>query len=259
MFIPVLLSILALRPDSTCTGPTTAPRLDHVVLAVSDLDAAKRRFAALGFRLKPGRLHANNLLNSHIKFRDGSELELMTVAGPARDRMAEEYRALIAAGDGGAYVALRTADLEAVAAAARRLHLAPRRATSGSWEFLSFPPRSDAGAVFFVAGGERSQDPDSLVRHADGSLRLQEAWVEAGPGLTRLLSAIGVRTCSTAAGPGGRNGRRRALGSGSLVIVPLANPSRLPRVLGAVLATPDSSEYRGRTRSALPSFWLGYR
>ena len=76
-----------------------------LVIAVRDLEAAAARFAALGCRLKPGRLHPDNLLNEHLKFRDGSELELMTLAG--------------------------------------------------------------AGAMFFVSGGGRPQDPDSLVRYAD--------------------------------------------------------------------------------------------
>jgi len=49
--------------------------------------------------------------------------------------------------------------------------------------------------VFFVAGGERPQDPDSLLRHADGSLRLREAWVEAGPKLAHLIVSLGAREC----------------------------------------------------------------
>jgi hypothetical protein len=33
----------------------------------------------LGFTLKQGQLHANGLDNRHLKFEDGTELELMTV------------------------------------------------------------------------------------------------------------------------------------------------------------------------------------
>jgi hypothetical protein len=58
-----------------CVADATAPALDHVVLAVRDLELASAAFEKHGFRLKRGRLHPNNLLNRHIKFRDGSEIE----------------------------------------------------------------------------------------------------------------------------------------------------------------------------------------
>lgn len=79
--------VAAVQPRATvapagqgvCVGSPTAPALDHVVLAVRDLDAAAAGFARHGFRSKPGRLHANGLLNRHVKFRDGTGIELMTV------------------------------------------------------------------------------------------------------------------------------------------------------------------------------------
>jgi Glyoxalase-like domain len=46
-----------------------APRsisLDHVVLAVHDLDAAAVRYRRLGFALKPGRPHQNGIRNEAI-------------------------------------------------------------------------------------------------------------------------------------------------------------------------------------------------
>jgi len=55
--------------------------LDHIPIAVRDLDRAKADFEALGFVLKPGRLHTNGLRNAHAKFADGTELELITASG----------------------------------------------------------------------------------------------------------------------------------------------------------------------------------
>jgi len=52
--------------------------LDHVPLAVKDLEQAKADFEALGFALKPGRPHDNGLRNAHVKFPDGTEIELIT-------------------------------------------------------------------------------------------------------------------------------------------------------------------------------------
>jgi catechol 2,3-dioxygenase-like lactoylglutathione lyase family enzyme len=128
----LLLWVLGLHAHATPTASPTPLALDHVVIAVKDLESAKAHFSALGFRLKPGRLHTNNLLNHHIKFRDGSGLELMTLAGPPRDRMAEELGVLIASHDGGAYVALRTPDVNAIGRAASALGLSPSFSTSGT-------------------------------------------------------------------------------------------------------------------------------
>jgi hypothetical protein len=58
-------------------------------------------------------LHPDGLLNRHIKFRDGTEVELMTVSGAPRSRMARDYASLLAAGEGGVYAALWTNDMAA--------------------------------------------------------------------------------------------------------------------------------------------------
>ena len=60
--------------------------LDHIPLAVNDLEASRADFEALGFVLKPGRRHENGLRNLHAKFPDGTEIELITV-GAATDAL----------------------------------------------------------------------------------------------------------------------------------------------------------------------------
>jgi catechol 2,3-dioxygenase-like lactoylglutathione lyase family enzyme len=88
------------------TAPTASSiSLDHVVLAVNDLEAAAAKFRSFGFALKPGRLHDNGIRNEHVKFKDGTELELLT-APEARDDLTTRYRKHLAAGDGPAFLAL---------------------------------------------------------------------------------------------------------------------------------------------------------
>jgi hypothetical protein len=106
------------------TAGAGVPRLDHAIVVVRNLDSAAPRFEDLGFRFKLGRLHPDSLLNRHIKFRDRTELELMTPAGAPTDRIASEYAALLATGEKGVYAALWVDDMGAVKAAARRLGLA---------------------------------------------------------------------------------------------------------------------------------------
>jgi hypothetical protein len=229
--------------------------LDHVILVVPDLDSAAAPLARLGFRIKPGHRHPNNLINRHIKLRDGTGIELMALAGPPVDSMASRYAALLERGAGGAYVALRTGDLDAVRRAAERLGLPTRRGASGPWLFLGFPGPSDASAVFFTSGGAPANDPDSVTRHRNGALALAEAWVEGGPLLDSLLRELGARRSGEVERAEGRRGTRWELSSGSIVVSRSA-PGAWPRPLGAMLA---------RTRLAavpisvhqLPSrFWI---
>lgn len=79
--------------------------LDHVPIAVRDLEAAAETYRALGFSLKPGRPHQNGIRNQHVKFPDGTELELIT-APEARDALTRKYRRHLEDGDGPAFLAL---------------------------------------------------------------------------------------------------------------------------------------------------------
>jgi catechol 2,3-dioxygenase-like lactoylglutathione lyase family enzyme len=67
-------------------------KLDHVVIAVHDLKAAQRTYAALGFAITPGARHPNGTQNSMVRFSDGGYLELITpydVSLPEGRRYAE--------------------------------------------------------------------------------------------------------------------------------------------------------------------------
>lgn len=239
--------LCAQAPD--CIAPNAAVRLDHAVVLVSNLDAAASRLVPLGFRFKPGRLHSDSLLNRHIKFRDGTGLELMTVAGTPVSQMARDYAARLAAGEGGVYAALWTTNLDRVRAAAARFG-EPRLTQSGPWQFLSLPGVSDARAVFFAAGGLPVNDPDSIVAHPNGAQRLATVWLEGGPGLDSLLAALGAHACHQTRLPDGRSGTRWGLIQGSVVIV----RGSTHRLLGVELDRSGSME--AELHEPLPGFWI---
>jgi catechol 2,3-dioxygenase-like lactoylglutathione lyase family enzyme len=238
-----------------CAAVAPGPSLNHVVLVVRDLDRASDRFREQGFRLKEGRLHANNLLNRHVKFRDGSSLELMTVRGEPRDAMSRDYAELAASGEGGVYVALEVHSVTVAEGVAAALRLETRASSSGPWRFLSFPPASPAAAVFFSDGSTAVQDPDDLVSHKVDVAGLSEAWVEGGGELIDLLERLGARRCGSARAPDGRTGERLGLARGRIVIVQPREPER-PRVLGAVLRLRSKG---GGTVWPHPAFWVEYR
>jgi catechol 2,3-dioxygenase-like lactoylglutathione lyase family enzyme len=143
--------------------------IDHVVLAVNNLEDMATRYRQFGFALKPGRFHENGIRNEHVKFTDGTELELLTVSEP-KDAMTSRYRRHLAAGDGPAFLSLR-----------------PR-------------PRMPAPAqvppyIFFGAGNQSPTDRPEHFAHRNSATSLIGVWL-AGPDpeLKELLAHYGART-----------------------------------------------------------------
>jgi hypothetical protein len=263
--------LFQLTTQQPCMAAASAPALDHAIVVVRDLERAATAFRNLGFKIKQGRLHPNGLLNRHIKFPDGTEIELMTVQGKATDAMARDYADLLAAGEGGVYVALKLGsadrssrrtdllDLASTVMDAERNAVAaglkPHRSSSGSWQFLGFPNASPAGAVFFSFGDFTVQDADSIFGHTPPVSGLAEVWLEGGAALGDYLRALGAAPCDSVRTSDGRVGRRYILRRGAVVLVPPRNAAR-PRVLGAVLS---STAPRADVLRPIPEFWLRYR
>ncbi|MFN3674115.1 MAG: VOC family protein [Bosea sp. (in: a-proteobacteria)] len=59
--------------------------LDHIVIAVTDLDAAMRDYETLGFTVQAGGEHPRGSRNALVAFEDGSYLEIIAFGRPAPD------------------------------------------------------------------------------------------------------------------------------------------------------------------------------
>lgn len=97
--------------------------LDHIVIAVADLDRAMADYRALGFQVLPGGQHPGRTShNALVVFADGAYLELIAWRAPAPEE--RWYRTLSAHGQGLVDYALLPPDTaEALAQAqARGLH-----------------------------------------------------------------------------------------------------------------------------------------
>jgi catechol 2,3-dioxygenase-like lactoylglutathione lyase family enzyme len=174
--IAVLCSISAAviaggqAPSATATAAGGTIGLDHIPIAVANLEQAADRYKALGFALKPGRPHGNGIRNQHVKFTDGTELELIT-APEARDALTNKYRRHIAAGDGPAFLAL----------------YAPGRtrpADNAVPDYIFFGPRNSSPT-----------DRPEHFAHPNGAESLIAVWL-AGDDLTgerQLLTGMGAR------------------------------------------------------------------
>jgi catechol 2,3-dioxygenase-like lactoylglutathione lyase family enzyme len=101
----------------------TLLRLDHVVIAVRDLERATASYEAEGFTVTPGGRHpGRNTSNALVIFEDGAYLELITYSAPSPEE--RWWRELDAHGDGLVDFALLPQDLSKVVAQAKERGLA---------------------------------------------------------------------------------------------------------------------------------------
>lgn len=161
--------------------------LDHIPIAVKDLDAASADFRALGFTLKPGRLHADSILNDHAKFADLTELELVTASAP-KDALAGKYLRLIAAGEGPAFFAMR-GDPKAIEAAFAKAGLA--RKAGSDWLELEDP---SLDYLFFVAANASPTERPDYLAQANTASTLVGVWIadRDNASLRKLLRVFGA-------------------------------------------------------------------
>ena len=201
-------ALFASAPAPVVTG------LDHIPIAVRDLARAADDYRALGFALKPGRPHDNGIQNQHVKFTDGTELELIT-AQAARDALTTTYRRHLEKGDGPAFLAF----------------FAPERASALGTPLPSY---------IFLAG--RNKSPTDLpghFAHANTAQSLVSVWL-AGDDLSSERHALTVLGATFADAdvhaPGAMRVPVARLAEGDVVFLPGARqlvPGR--KIVGATL------------------------
>ncbi len=167
--------------------------LDHIPLAVSDLESAAERYRELGFTLKPGRPHDNGIRNAHIKFGDGTEIELIN-ARETRDPLTIEYLKHLAHGDGPAFVSFFTPHMNRLAG-----HFdAEGKSYKRSGGLISFPEGDELRYLFF---GQRINSPTDRPEHfvhENSAEALIGVWIACnGEGSERtLLAGLGIALCN---------------------------------------------------------------
>ena len=198
--------------------------MDHIPVVVADLEKAQADFRALGFAIKPGRPHADGIQNAHVKFPDGTEIELIT-APRAVDGLTSEYRAKLKSGEGPVYFGIYAPDSAALAARLNAIHAA----TEQDGNLIGFSLGSPLHPVFFGQRNKAPSDRPEHFAHTNTAVRLSALWVQETPALRSLLTQLGVpltaaRACSpvTAA-----EETLAGLPEGNLYLVPSATESVL--------------------------------
>ena len=195
---PFLLATVAIAPAAGQDGKLSLA-LDHVAIAVSDLEAAETFFRdALGFSIKEGRLHENTLDNRHIKFGDGSALELITAAEPV-DELAQWYLNFLEHGSGAAFLSLTGSAITDVGTALTAAGYDYRLTPGESVSTLATPPGDSLYNLFFVETHDRAPDLPEHLDHANHAIRLEAVWWAAGGRRTlpRLMEHFAIQSCGT--------------------------------------------------------------
>ena len=182
--------------------------IDHVNVAVADLEAAGTRYRALGFALKPGRPHENGIRNLHAKFPDGTEIELIT-APSGVDSLTRKYRAFLKEGEAPAFLALFTPG-------------------PGPEKTLAAGDVRVPGYVFFGARNASPTDRPEHFAHANTAYALTRVWLAADDlsAERRLLDALGARFHrAPVAFPDRVDAEVGEFEEGSVVLLPAASSS----------------------------------
>ncbi len=189
-FLYSIIFTLIISNTSIAQTNVSDVSLDHITIAVSDLDKATKSYSDLGFTFKDGRLHSNGLLNKHIKFKDGSSVELMTVKGDPGDELAERYRDFLDLKVGGIFIALR-APLNIVQKKADELGLSYNVNSGNPFSYLTFENKGIT-SFYFINYENSISDPDSITTHSNNVRGIKAVWITASPLFTELLIELGA-------------------------------------------------------------------
>ena len=212
----IAILLLSTLPPAQGQEPLVSG-IDHIPVVVRDLEKAQADFRSMGFAIKPGRFHADGIRNAHVKFPDGTEIELIT-APRAVDELTSEYRAKMETGEGPVYFGLFAPAPGAVWARLRALRV---EAQDNDVTF-TFPPTSPLHPLFLGRRNKAPTDRPEYFAHQNSAVRLSALWVSDSAELRGLLQGFGVPltpigSCSVI---GVAKGIRAALPEGNLYLVP---------------------------------------
>lgn len=236
--------------------------LDHIVIAVADLDAAYADYAKLGFTVIRGGEHANGIThNVLVVFQDGAYLELIAWKRPDPGmRWSDVYQA---SGEGFVDYALLPDDIAAVVSGAQSRGLdiedpRPGGRNRPDGERLEWKTaRSPGSDVPFLCGDVtprrlRVQEGD-VRRHRNGVTGIAAITVavrDVDASLSRNAALIGPGSGAVEHGEvGGAPARTATLRLGNGTLVTLASPASPEGALAASLAArgqgPFAVAFRG--------------
>lgn len=191
--------------------------LDHLPLAVVDLDRASDTYRQLGFSLKPGRSHDNSIRNQHIKFPDGSGIELLTASAP-RDGLSARYLEFLAQGEGPAFLSFHARDTDKLLAALGDAGFEWKQAAG-----VVTMNHPQLGFVFFVRDNRSLSDRPEHFTNPNSAHAMTGVWLalDEPEVMEQLLQALGAKAeTATVRVPEPVQARIYRVANGRVVLLP---------------------------------------
>lgn len=175
---------------SPSSSQTSLIGIDHIPTLVADLNQADAAYRRLGFALKAGRVHLNGLRNQHLKFKDGSGIELLSVPANPTDELTKSYAQFLKQGEGPVYLSFHARNTESLVAALKTANMGLKNDNgliTLSDRRLSF--------IFFVRDNRSPSDKPEHFAHPNGAVAMSEVWLALDAAtlvsLRKLLLALG--------------------------------------------------------------------
>lgn len=207
-------------------------QLDHVIIAVNNLDEANETYQSLGFTIKSGKLHKNGLLNSHIKFSNRTELELMSIAGVTLDDVARKYDDFLKSGEGGAYIAFSGISIIKASEKLKLLDIKHQIKNGRLWDYITFYDEPGFEHIFFINTRHTNSENAATWKHMNGSIYINGIWFEASAKVGRFLEEFGALPCGKMSNKSIPAGDIYQVGKTALIAVAPRSITKRPRILG---------------------------
>ena len=217
-------------------------RIDHVITVVANLDSAILAYEELGFTVKQGSLHKNGLLNAHIKFKNNTAVELMSIKGAPTDEVAKEYAQLLNSGEGGVYLAITGISIDELVEKLNGLGFKYNRIPGKSWDYITFPGNSRLAHIFFIEYHIKTNDNKYVLTHNNSAKGIEAVWLDGDKKVRQLLENLGLKPVRLRSELKLGAGQGYRTGAGNIIVVPPKNPNPRPRIRAISFGKENNTE-----------------
>ena len=167
-------------------------KIDHVIILTPDLNTSVKNYIKEGFTFKNGRKHKNGIENAHIKFKNKSYIEFISLYHEPKDNLAKKYHDLLGDGEKGVFIVLSGLKIEAIAKKVEALNITFEVIKSKHWNYLTFEKEIGLSHIFFIENNVKTQDSTHLFNHSNNSKKIKSVHINGNDLTLKLLEAIGL-------------------------------------------------------------------
>jgi len=216
-------------------------RIDHVIAVYNDLENVVKNYEDLGFTLKQGYKHKNGLINAHIKFKNGTSVELISVSENPIDKISKTYASLLKNGEGGVFIALSGLSVDELKEKLKDTDIKYSIERNQSWDYVTFND-SNLEHLFFISYKIQINDSQKMLIHKNDLEKIGNVWIEGNDKVKYLFKILGMESVGFISDNEIGKGEKFKTSSGDIVIIPFQKPNLRPRVKAISFSKLESKE-----------------